>query len=55
MWRRRLDGGEGRRRGPGGRGGEKAMRKGKEDERRSGGEVKRGEERWSGGDEEGRR
>ena len=29
-------------RGPGGRRGEKAMRKGREDERRSGREVKRG-------------
>ena len=35
-----------------GRGGEKMMRKGREDERRSGGEVKR--RRWNGGDEEGR-
>ena len=35
-----------------GRGGEKMMRKGREDERRRGEEVKRG--RWNGGDEEGR-
>ena len=35
-----------------GRGGEKMMRKGREDERRSGGEVKR--RRWNGGNEEGR-